>query len=212
MHVDTSNMHVGICDMHVGICDMSVTNVNMHFTYVNMHVHICNMHIDICNLHVDICNMHVDICDAVNSVALLTLFLYCPQDRPVTFHKRVWDLVYNNPREQVHSCVFSPVGVPRPRDTWALTVGKISHQAQRTSMVKKFHPLELFVSRALMQDAGNNLRQGVTQLSVKLRGRPARHARHSKVAPSLLFDPVDSPWQIAMGLDVSLGDAGACSV
>jgi hypothetical protein len=118
----------------------------------------------------------------------------------------------------VHCCVFSQVGVPRPRDKWALAVGNISDQALQTSRAKKFHPLEHFASRALMQDAGNNLRQGVTQLSVKLRGQwhqarhQARHARGSMVAPSLFFDPVDPPWQIAMGLDVSKGDTGACSV
>ena len=148
-------------------------------------------------MHVGICNIHVD--------------------RPVTFHKRLWDLVYNNPREQVHDCVFSKVGVPLPREKWAVEVGPMSVQAE--SVQAEDHATEHFVGRAMMQDAGNNLRQGVILVAVKLRGRhlvaaknTGKRTRVDKEIASLFFDPVDLLWQTVMGLDVSKGDAGACSV
>ena len=148
-------------------------------------------------------------------------FVTCPQDRPVTFHKLLWDTVYNNPRKQVHGCVFSKVGVPLPREKWALEVGpmSLSAQAKDTSGAKRFHTTEYFVFRAMMQDGGNNLRQGVILVAVKLRGphlvagkSPGKRKSVDKEISSLFFDPVDLQWQTAMGLDVSKGDAGACSV
>ena len=141
--------------------------------------------------------MHVDI------LTCMLTFVTCPQDRPVTFHKRLWDLVYNNPREQVHDCVFSKEGVPLPREKWAVEVGPMSVQAESvqaedTIGAKRFHATEHFVGRAMMQDAGNNLRQGVILVAVKLRGRhlvaaknPGKRTRVDKEIASLFFDPVD---------------------
>ena len=100
----------------------------------------------------------------------------------------------------MHGCVFSKVGVPLPREKWALEVGpmSLSAQAKDTSGAKRFHTTEYFVKIAMMQDAGNNLRQGVILVAVKLRGRhlvaaknPGKRTRVDKEIASLFFDPVD---------------------
>jgi hypothetical protein len=44
----------------------------------------------------------------------------CWQDRPVIFHRTLWDLVFNNPDERVWRGVFSKVGVSMSgRSLWA---------------------------------------------------------------------------------------------
>ena len=151
----------------------------------------------------------------------------CWQDRPVTFHRTLWDLVFNNPDERVWRGVFSKVGVSMRRNEWKITVGEIAAiAASALGDPKDFHVLELYVGRVLMQDAANNFRQGLHQLTAKLIGGPTCMSEAcmrskgqgsstskalSDVTP-LFFAPVSDPWQRAMGLDVSQGNAGACSV
>jgi hypothetical protein len=94
-------------------------------------------------------------------------------------------------------------------------VRKIAGMTQEVGVAKNFHVVAVHVVRAFMQDPSNNLRQGVLQVVVQLRGT-VHICKHTKTSnnevASLFFEPVNSRWQQAMGLDVSGGDAGACSV
>jgi hypothetical protein len=139
----------------------------------------------------------------------------CWQDRPVTFHRTLWDLVFNNPDQLVWRGVFSKVGVSMRRNEWRMTVGEIAAMAATAlGDPKGFYVLEHYVGRVLMQDAANNFRQGLHQLTAKLigGGQGSSTSKAGQDVTPLFFAPVSDPWQRAMGLDVSQGNAGACSV
>ncbi len=117
----------------------------------------------------------------------------CWHDRPVTFHKMFWDQVFNNPSELVWRGVFSQVGVPKRRPVWKLTSSQIAALAATApGSGRHFHVLEHYVGHVLMQDAGNNVRQGLKQLMVKLigGGQVANTSKAVQDVTSLFFAPV----------------------
>jgi hypothetical protein len=132
-----------------------------------------------------------------------------------TTYVALWDLVFNNPSELVWRGVFSKVGVSMLRTEWRMTAGEIAAMAATAlGDAKGFHVLEHYVGLVLMQDAANNVRQGLQQLTVKLigGGQGSSTSKAVKDVTPLFFAPVSDPCQRAMGLDVSQGNAGACSV
>jgi hypothetical protein len=104
-----------------------------------------------------------------------------------------WDQVFNNPSELVWRGVFSQVGVPKRRPVWKLTSSQIAALAATApGSGRHFHVLEHYVGHVLMQDAGNNVRQGLKQLMVKLigGGQVANTSKAVQDVTSLFFAPV----------------------
>ena len=79
------------------------------------------------------------------------------------------------------------------RNEWKMTVGEIAAMAATVLVDPKgFHVLEHYVGHVLMQDAGNNVRQGLKQLMVKLigGGQVANTSKAVQDVTSLFFAPV----------------------
>ena len=119
------------------------------------------------------------------------------QDRPISFHRALWEEVFHNDARAV--CikkVFSQNGVPQPIMEAALWDAMAdAAAAKHPKKGDKMQVLEKVVATIMMQDTGNLVRQGHIHVSKRV-GPPVR----GRKVPSLVYDIVDAEWIQIMGL------------